>query len=112
MEPAAPTPQELYARLRSLSNAPGDEELAHELGIKIRTLTRLKAGEGTQYETTIKLLAAAGWLDLDSEADARARLEQAQKFVDSGLGALEALREAVVDVLEKNQSGHQDQPED
>jgi len=99
VEPAAPTPQDLYARLRSLSEAPGDEELAHELGIKIRTLTRLKAGEGTQYETTIRLLGAAGWLNLDGDSDARARLQESLRFVDRNLKNLEELREAVVNVV-------------
>src|SRR3954470_8370344 len=95
MEPAAPTPQQLYARLRSQSDATSDEQLAIELGIRHRTLTRLKAGEGTVYETTIRLLAAAGWLSLDSDSDARARLREAQRFVEQNLRALEELREAV-----------------
>lgn len=105
MESAAPTPQILYARLRSLSEATSDEELARELGVKLRTLTRLKAGEGTQYETTLRLLAAAGWLDLGDEADARARLRESQRFVSRLERDLLELREAVAGVVGTPESG-------
>ena len=96
----------LYARLRSLSGATSDEELARELNVKLRTLARLKAGEGTQYETTIRLLTAAGWLSLDGDSDARARLRETQRFLVRGISALELIRQAAEGVSETPESDH------
>jgi hypothetical protein len=93
MESPAPTPQQLYARLKEISGAGSDEDLAHELEIKIRTLTRLKAGKTVNFETTVYLLDKAGWLRRDdATANEQARTRRVEGLARRAEAALEAMR--------------------
>lgn len=79
MASPAPTPQDLYSRLREIYEGLSGEKLARELDIGLRTLQRLKEGYGTNYVTTIKLLGVAGWIDTDGESTTRAQLARAKR---------------------------------
>lgn len=77
---APPSPQDLYERLRELNPDLSEERLARKLDLaSVQTLRRLKRGEGVEFETTIQLLKAAGWLDLNGDATTRAQLDQAKR---------------------------------
>lgn len=76
-----------------------EELIARELGLRTsKTLYRLSVGEGTNYETTVKLLAAAGWLTLDGDgSNVRAGesrlLQEAQRLREMAAALEAALRE-------------------
>lgn len=56
------TPRSLYDRLVEVTDARTDEELARKLDEGLRTVQRLKAGNGVEFDRTIYLLGQAGWL--------------------------------------------------
>jgi hypothetical protein len=59
-----PSREELFARLREVYALDNDEDLAHALGVKLRTFSDWKLGKsgGPGYEMTLRLLEEAGWL--------------------------------------------------
>src|SRR5213592_484905 len=81
MAPAAPAPQDLYARLRALYPGLSEEKVARELDIGLKTLQRLKQGHGTEYATTIALLDAVGLLSDDGEVTTRAELRRLKREI-------------------------------
>lgn len=91
VDPAAPSPQDLYARLRELHDGLSEEKLARELDIGLKTLQRLKQGHGTEYATTVKLLDAVGWLTLDGASPTRAELRRVKRRLKELLHAVESL---------------------
>jgi hypothetical protein len=62
-------PRKLYERLREVTGASSDEDLARAIGEGVKTVTRLKSGHGVEFDRTIKLLDLAGWLRLNGEAE-------------------------------------------
>jgi peptidoglycan/xylan/chitin deacetylase (PgdA/CDA1 family) len=74
MASAAPTPQQLYARLRERYPTLSEEKIAQELRVSQKSLQRLNRGHGVEYDLTIYLLRAAGWISIDEDSDARAQL--------------------------------------
>lgn len=70
-------PRTLYDRLVEVTGARTDEELARKLDEGLRTIQRLKAGHGVEFDRTIALLGQAGWLTVPTAAEPnveRARL--------------------------------------
>jgi hypothetical protein len=94
MAPAAPAPEDLYARLRALYPGLSEEKVARELDIGIKTLQRLKQGHGTEYATTIALLDAVGLLSDDGEVTTRAELRRLKR-------ALQGLVQEAEEIAEK-----------
>jgi hypothetical protein len=90
MEPAAPTPEELVARLKEVTGAKTDPELATILHVPLRTLSNWKKGNGMEYETAVRLLDLAGWLCVDEAAE-RARTRRAELYIDRAEEALKIL---------------------
>lgn len=75
-----PSQQDLYKRLREIHpDATSDEKLARALDLDVSPILRLKRGQGVSFETTVQLLQAAGWLDLDGESTTRAQLDRAKR---------------------------------
>lgn len=91
VEPAALTPQELYARLRAQHPGLSEEKLARELDIGLKTLQRLNQGHGTAFDTTVRLLDEVGWLSLDDSAPTRAELRRVKRRLQDLIAAVELL---------------------
>jgi hypothetical protein len=76
------TSRQLYDRLRAQSGAKGDEALARELEIPLRSLQRLKQGKGAQYDRTVALLERAGLLTPNWSATQPAQTDAVAPLVD------------------------------
>ena len=65
----SPRPRALYERLVAVFESESDEKLARDLDIPLRSLSRLKANDGTgpRWDRTIRLLRLAGWLRAEEE---------------------------------------------
>lgn len=59
------TSRQLYDRLIEVTGAQTDEELARRLDEGLRTIQRLKAGNGVEFDRAITLLGEAGWLNVE-----------------------------------------------
>lgn len=105
----APTPQDLYERVRTLTGASSDFDLAVKLtnlGVPIgeKTLARMKKGGGVEWETAIGLLRVAGWICRNGDANPRARLYELERFAAQAERGLVTLRERVAESLEPGRS--------
>jgi hypothetical protein len=78
---ASAAPKDLYDRLRELYPGLSEEKVARELDIGTKTLQRLKKGDGVEYDTTIHLLDAAGWLAQNDESTTRAELRRLKREI-------------------------------
>lgn len=64
----APTPRDLYDRLVAVLAPESDEDLARKLELPLRTVQRMKSGEGPRFDRAVELLEIAGWLAATNES--------------------------------------------
>lgn len=86
------TPRQLYDRLVVVTGAKTDEDLARRLDESLRTIQRLKAGNGVEFDRAVYLFQQAGWLTIDGE---EANLPRAQVIASQIADRLEELADAL-----------------
>lgn len=94
MESPAPTPQNLYARLRAKYPHLSEEKLARELDLNtVSTLTDMKKGIGPRWDTTIRLLSMAGWICTNGGSDERSTAARQEQLLARAEAALRELQQ-------------------
>jgi hypothetical protein len=90
-----PSREELFARLREIYGVTTDEDLAHRLRVRLRTLSRWKKGgtpqAGPHYDEALILLEAAGYLNGEARPTKKPRPRELEALA-AELAALEARR--------------------
>jgi hypothetical protein len=87
-----PTPEQLVARLKEVTGAKTDMQLAIELNVSIRTIQSWKADKGISFAHAMTMLERAGWLCVEGDGAAnRAELRQQVEELRQLRGLAESL---------------------